>query len=141
MSLSDVMDIAVAGTMAQRTRLTITASNLANAETTRTADGGPYRRRDPVFVESRIAEPFDSHLRHQMRAVEVSRIQEDPRDFVSRYMPGHPDADETGHVLFPNVNIVEEQTNLLSAQRSFEANVMVIRKARAMADAILKVGA
>jgi len=140
MSLSDIMDIATSGLTAQRARLTVAASNLANAETTRSERGGPYRRKDPVFVEKPLGESFGSTFERQMRGVEVDRIAEDDSGFIERYMPGHPDADEKGFVRFPNVSVMDEQTNILSATRSYEANVMVMRKVRAMAEAILRVG-
>ncbi len=141
MSLGDIMDIATSGLMAQRTRITLTASNLANAETTRTEGGGPYRRRDPVFVAESLGGPFANHLQREMRAVRVERVVEDDRDFISRIQPGHPDADENGIVRYPRVNVVEEMTNLMSASRSFDANLMIFNKVRAMSQAILKVGA
>lgn len=141
MSLGDITDIAVSGLMAQRTRITVTASNLANAETTRTAEGGAYRRRDPVFTSVSVGGAFADRLHREMRAVRVESIREDERDFVTRFEPGHPDADADGNVEYPRVNTVEEMTNLMSASRSFDANLMVFHKVRGMAEAILKVGA
>ncbi|MHA7838236.1 MAG: flagellar basal body rod protein FlgC [bacterium] len=140
MNMSDVVDIAVSGLRAQRTRMTVTASNIANAQTTRTAEGGPYRRRDPVFEAERVGSPFASALQGKLRAVSVSRIQADQRDFVTRYLPSHPDANEDGYVEFPNVNLVEEQANLVGASRGFEANLLVMQKVRSMAEALMRVG-
>ena len=122
-------------------RITLTASNLANAETTRTAAGGPYRRLDPVFRSEALGGPFANHLQREIRAVRVDRILEDDRDFITRIEPGHPDADENGLVRYPRVNVVEEMTNLMSASRSFDANLMVFNKVRAMSEAIMRVGA
>lgn len=141
MTLGNIMDIASSGLMAQRTRITLTASNIANAETTRTEQGGPYRRRDPVFRDESVGGPFANHLEREIRGVKVTRIVEDARDFISKIQPGHPDADENGVVKYPRVNPVEEMTNLMSASRSFDANLMVFNKVRAMSEAILRVGA
>lgn len=141
MSLGDIMEIASSGLMAQRTRITVTASNLANAETTRTPEGGAYRRRDPVFVSQSVGGPFADRLHREMRGVRVDRIQEDDRDFIVRFQPGHPDANKDGNVEYPRVNTVEEMTNLMSASRSFDANLMIFHKVKAMSEAILKLGA
>ena len=140
MNMGDIMDIAVSGLRAQRTRMTVTASNIANAHTTRTQEGGPYRRRDPVFESARIGSPFQSALVRKLRAVSVSRIVEDQRPPVTRYMPSHPDATEDGYVAFPNVNLVEEQANLVSSSRGYQANILVMQKVRGMAEALMRVG-
>ncbi|HEB90867.1 MAG TPA: flagellar basal body rod protein FlgC [Deltaproteobacteria bacterium] len=140
MDMSDIVDIATSGLRAQRARMTVTASNIANAETTRTAAGGPFRRRDPVFETKRIGSPFAGTLARKLRAVAVSRIQEDQRDPITRYLPHHPDANEEGYVEFPNVNLVEEQANLVSASRGFQANLLVMQKVRGMAEALMRIG-
>jgi len=87
-----------------------------------------------------VGSPFASALERRLRAVSVSRIQADARDFVTRYLPNHPDADEEGLVRFPNVNLVEEQANMVSASRGFQANLLVMQKVRGMAEALLKIG-
>ena len=138
-TLSDVMDIAVSGLAAQRVRMATTASNLANAETTRTPEGGPYRRRDPVFRAEAIR-PFSDQLEREIRSVQVDEVVTDRRPPVRHYDPGHPDADGDGFVLRPNVSSVSELTNLMSASRSFEANLLIIRKAREMGDAAMQIG-
>ncbi len=140
MTFGKIMDIAVSGLEAQRARLAMAASNIANAETTRTEEGGPYRRREPVFRADSLAKPFSDHLSQQLRGVNVDEVVEDAREFITRFQPGHPDADSEGVVRYPAVNVVEEQTNILSATRSFEANLMVIRKVRAMAEAAMRIG-
>ncbi len=140
MTLSNITDIAVSGLRAQRTRMTVTASNIANAHTTRTPEGGAYRRRDPVFEAERMGRGFASSLEKKLRGVEVSRIQKDSRDPISRYLPSHPDANDQGFVEFPNVNLVEEQANLVSSSRSFQANLLVMQKVRSMAEALMRVG-
>ena len=129
MDLGTISDIAISGLRAQRARLATGASNIANAETTRTAEGGPYARRDPVFRSERIGDAFADRLQSALRRVDVPRIEADGSDPIERYMPGHPDADETGMVAFPRVNVIEEMTRVMSAQRSYEANLAVMRKA------------
>lgn len=139
MQLSNIVDIAVSGISAQRARMTVTASNLANAESTRSAEGGPYRRRDPVF-EARPLDPFASRMDRKLNTVQVTRIAEDGRDPIKRHDPSHPDADAAGFVEFPNVNVVEEMANMISASRSFEANLVLLGKAREMGQAALRIG-
>ncbi|MGH0033709.1 MAG: flagellar basal body rod protein FlgC [Myxococcota bacterium] len=139
MNLGDIVDIGVSGLVAQRARLAATASNLANAETTRTAEGGPYRRRDPVF-SARALDPFGDRLEKRVRQVEVDRIVADTRPPTRKLDPGHPDADANGYVELPNIDPVSELANMLSARNSFEANLLILRKAREMGDAALRIG-
>lgn len=138
--LGDVMDMAAAGLAAQRARMAATASNLANAQTTRTPDGGPYRRRDPVFGVEPIGGPFASALERSFQRVTLTGVALDARPPVLRYDPGHPDADADGVVTLPNVEVVEELTNMLAASRSYEANLAVVRKVREMSQAALQIG-
>lgn len=140
MDFGEIQDIARAGLVAQRARLAVTASNLANAQTTRTAEGGPYRRRDPVFKAVAAGGSFGDRLERAVRTVRVAGVKLDPRPPVSQFQPGHPDADAQGYVRVPNVNSVEELANMMSAARSYEANLLVVRKAREMSDALLQVG-
>lgn len=140
MPLSDVMDIAVSGLEAQRLRMQVTASNIANADSTRTAEGGPYRRRDPIFTATRLSEPFGGLLERKLSTVRVTRVVEDTRDPLQRFDPRHADADADGFVAVPRVNVVEEMANLMSASRSFEANLAVMRKARSIGEAALQIG-
>ena len=140
MKFGDISDMAVSGLVAQRARLAATASNLANAQTTRTPEGGPYRRRDPVFGTAPIGGPFAAVLERSFERVTLEGVSYDQRPPTLRYDPGHPDADASGMVALPNVNVVEEVTNLLSASRSFEANLAVLRKVRDMAQATLQIG-
>lgn len=139
MQLSRITDIAVSGISAQRSRMTITASNLANAESTRSAEGGPYRRRDPVF-EAQPLDPFASRMERKLNTVQLTRIAEDGRAPIRRHEPSHPDADEAGFVDYPNVNVVEEMANMISASRSFEANLVLLGKVRSMGEAALRIG-
>lgn len=140
MKFSDIMDIAASGLRAQRARMTVTASNIANAQTTRTREGGPYRRRDPVFEAERVGGGFSGQLERKLNTVDVARIVTDRREPITRYLPDHPDADDQGFVRFPNVNLVEEQANLVGASRGYQANLLVMQKLRSMTEALLRVG-
>lgn len=140
MKLSDITDIAVSGLLAQRARMATTASNLANAETTRTKEGGPYRRRDPVFRSVGVGGPFADRLGREIRKVEVAKVALDRRGFLTRYEPGHPDADKAGFVKLPRVNVVEETANMMSASRSYQASLVILRKVREMARAAMQIG-
>ncbi|UCC68842.1 MAG: flagellar basal body rod protein FlgC [Armatimonadota bacterium] len=126
----DSFDISASGLSAQRARLDILASNIANVETTRTPAGGPYRRLLPVFA-SRAKNPG---------GVEMIGIAVDPRDPRRVYQPGHPDADADGFVAYPNVNIVEEMVDLVSATRSYQANAAAYNAAKSMAQRALDLG-
>jgi flagellar basal-body rod protein FlgC len=114
---------------AQRMRAETLVENLANAETTRTPEGGPYKRKDVVFESAAISSPFSSVFADQLNAsggVAVSDIITDTRDPERRYMPGHPDADVDGYVAFPRVNPAEDMVDLMGASRSYQANVAAI---------------
>jgi len=139
-SLTQISDVAVSGLLAQRTRMLVTASNLANAQTTRTAEGGPYQRRDPVFAARALEGPFADRLARRLRRVEVPRVEVDPTPGPLRFDPGHPDADAEGYVRMPNVDLVAELANLLTASRSFEADLLALKKTREMAEAALRIG-
>ncbi len=120
---------------AQRTRAEVLAENLANAETTRTPEGGPYRRKDVVFASTEIDSPFASTFNSELEAaggVTVSGVITDARPPEKRYMPGHPDADADGYVAFPNVDPASDMVDLMSATRSYEANVASMSAAKDM---------
>lgn len=140
MNLSNITDIAVSGLVAQRARMAATASNVANAQTTRTASGDVYRRRDPVFRTDSIGGPFAGELVRSIQRVRVERVAVDPRPPIARFDPGHPDADERGYVRLPRVNLVEELANMTSASRSYESNLVIMRKVREMAQAAMQIG-
>jgi flagellar basal-body rod protein FlgC len=125
---------------AERTRLDVIAENIANAQTTRGPDGGPYRRRVVVFetvLQNAVgrAGPGETPA-----AVRVARIQTDPRPLLLVYRPGHPDADANGMVAMPNINVHEEMADLIAASRAYEANLAVVKNARAMAMQTLAIG-
>ena len=137
-------DISASGLQAQRVRMQLISSNLANLESTRTVQGGPYRRREAVFSSTPLrAEPFDSVLRlatPASQAVRVSAIVEDSRAPKRVYDPSHPDADPEGFIALPHINLMEEMVNLMSATRSYEANATVIDAAKNMALRALEIG-
>jgi len=129
MSLFSALSVGASGMAAQRARAELLVENLANAETTRTPDGGPYRRKDVVFESASTASPFSSVFDAQLNAptgVAVSDIITDTSDPERRYMPGHPDADQDGYVAFPHINPAEDMVDLLGSSRSYEANVAAI---------------
>jgi flagellar basal-body rod protein FlgC len=127
MSLFSALSISASGMAAQRTRAELLTENLANAETTRTPDGGPYRRKDVVFQTEGASSPFASAFSAAMGSepagVAVSEIVTDQGDPDQRYLPDHPDAGPDGYVAFPRINPAEEMVNLMSASRSYQANV------------------
>ena len=137
--LTRAFDIAAAGLTAQRTRMEIVASNLANAQTTRTPEGGPYRRQEPVFRAEQVPGSFSDLVGQAIRSVRVQRIAEDPSPPVLKFEPGHPDADPQGFVAYPNIEPVQEMVNMLSATRSYEANVTLINGVRTMGRAALEI--
>jgi flagellar basal-body rod protein FlgC len=148
MGLFTGLDIAASALSAQRLRMDVIASNIANAEVTRTPEGGPYRRAAVVFAPLALARSAPSDEPPFQRAafaaastgVAVQRIVQDPSEPRLAYEPGHPDADENGYVAYPNVDLVTEMTDLLSATRAYEANVTIINSAKAMAQRALEIG-
>ena len=144
MDLIQCIDIAASGMTAQRTRLNVISMNLANANTTRTADGTPYRRKATVFEAVPVENSFESQLQESYErhiyGVKVSEIVPVPGDFKKIFDPSHPDADETGYVYLPNVNLVQEMIQMLNANRSFEANAAAVKTAKDMALRALDIG-
>ena len=129
-SLFSSIDISASGMSAERQRAEVLVQNLANADTTRTADGGPYRRKDVVFQSSEVGSSFSTMLGSQMEeggtGVEVAQVVTDNGEPDMRYMPGHPDANKDGFVAFPKVNPAEDMVDLLGASRSYQANVAAV---------------
>jgi flagellar basal-body rod protein FlgC len=140
MNLITALDVNATGLTAQRARVEVSSSNLANSQTTRTDDGGPYRRKDVVFETSSFKDTLGRVMDNDIEGVEVSQIVQDPRPFERRYAPGHPDADAEGYVLYPNVNALEEMANLMEASRSYEANLAAINIVKAMINRTLEIG-
>jgi flagellar basal-body rod protein FlgC len=139
MNFLRLFEISSSGLYAQRKRLDVIASNLANLETTRTENGGPYRRK-MVVMSTKAVEGFDQVLSSKLQGVEIDDIVEDDAPFMKVYDPGHPDADERGYVLMPNIDLIVEITNMLMAKRNFEANVTAVRSTKQMALKALEIG-
>lgn len=146
MSIFNSINISASGLTAERLRMDIIAKNIANANTTRTANGTPYRREVVVFKSGTKDIPFSEYLsrsigqRSNLTGVEVESIQKDSTPYKKVYEPGHPDADENGYVLMPNVDIVTEMANMISATRAYEANVTALNGTKSMALKALEIG-
>jgi flagellar basal-body rod protein FlgC len=128
MSLFDALSVCASGMSAQRTRAALLVENIANSETTRTPDGGPYRRKDAIFSSEDTTSAFASELNaqlggQQLTGVKVAGISVDNSPPEKRYLPGHPDADADGYVSMPKVNPAEDMVDLMGANRSYQANV------------------
>jgi flagellar basal-body rod protein FlgC len=146
MSFWEAMRIGASGLTAQRIRLDVISNNVANAQTTRTAEGGAYKRQDVVFTaqgSNGFLPEFVNALRgaegQTSGGVRVSEIVTDESEGYSVYDPTHPDANEEGYVEYPNVDAVVEMTNMLSATRSYEANLTIIEAAKSMAQKALNI--
>jgi flagellar basal-body rod protein FlgC len=144
MDLIQAMDIAASGMTAQRTRLNVITTNLANANTTRTAKGEPYRRQTAIFRTTPVDRGFGRHFRdaleNRIYGVKVTGIVPVRGDFKKIFDPSHPDADESGYVYLPNVNLVQEMVQMLNANRAYEANAAAIKAAKEMALKALEIG-
>lgn len=136
MNLLSALSVSASGMSAQRQRTELLVENLANAETTRTPEGGPYRRKDVVFASDPDASSFSSLFESQTSesgvGVRVAQVVTDTREPEKRYMPGHPDADPDGYVSFPRMNPSEDMVDLLGASRSYQANVSAISAVKDM---------
>jgi flagellar basal-body rod protein FlgC len=136
MSLLSAISVASSGMAAQRARAEVLVENMANAETTRTPDGGPYRRKQVIFTTEAQGSPF-SAVFHQVAGetgsgVGIAEIAEDLSDPELRYLPGHPDANEDGYVAFPKANPMEDMVDLMGASRGYQANVAAISAVKDM---------
>lgn len=147
MSFLSSFDISASGLTAERQRLDIAAENLSNTNTTRTESGGPYRRKMVVLQEvpsTTFRTKFNSLLNKSASAakggVKVTEIIEDQRDLNPVYDPDHPDADENGYVMMPNVDPVKETIDGMSATRSYEANITAFNAIKLMAQKALEIG-
>jgi len=131
------LDVSASGMAAERTRMNLISSNIANANSTRTKEGGPYKRKDAVFAavsaNAGLNNPFNHDGSMNIKKVEVSEIKEDQSAPRMQYDPTHPDADANGQVAMPNVNVVEEMVDMVSASRAYEANVTAAQAAKNMA--------
>lgn len=138
------MRVSASALEAQTKRMNTISSNLANAETTETSEGGPYRRKMPVFAAETQRENFGEILENAMdenvQGVRVTEIMDDPSPPRMVFNPKHPHANADGYVALPNVNTIQETADMISAQRSYEANVTAINAAKAMAQKGLEIG-
>jgi len=144
MDFFNSINVSSSALSAERTRMNLISSNLANANATRTPEGGPYKRKDAVFTATPLENSFnralDGATAQQVRRVEVSQIIEDQNPPRLQYDPGHPDADPQGYVAMPNVNVVEEMADMIGATRAYEANVTAVQAAKSMALKTLEIG-
>jgi flagellar basal-body rod protein FlgC len=144
MNLLGVLEISGSALTAERQRAEVLASNLANAQTTRTAKGGPYQRQLVVFGtrqagKGRFAGILSGFSDRYAQGVEVKRVVADPTAPVQRYEPAHPDADSQGYVAYPSINPIEEMVNLMGAARSYELNVAAVQATKSMISQSLEI--
>ncbi len=151
MSFFNSMDISATGLTVQRLRMDIISQNIANVDTTRTEDGGPYKRKTILVQEKQEQQSFASYLANKVNPVSVGsttigsgvkavRIVEDETEGTKTYDPTHPDADEDGYVTMPNVNTVTEMVNMISANRAYEANITALNTTVDMINKALSIG-
>jgi len=142
--MGTTLAVAASALRAERQRLDIIASNLANANTTETAAGGPYKRRNVIFKARAVESDFGDTLvalGDQPQGVQVTDVIEDQTPPRQVFDPGHPDANAEGYVLYPNINPVTEMVDLQTATRAYEANVQVVNATKKMAESALAIGA
>ena len=143
MDFMTALDISASGLTAERTHINIISMNLANVKTTRTEYGGPYRRKSVEMAATPVDDSFSKQMRsaldRELRGVRVMNVVQDTRPFKMVYEPGHPDADADGMVKYPDINVVEEMTSLMTAQRGYEANVTSIDTIKAMYNKALEI--
>jgi flagellar basal-body rod protein FlgC len=144
MSFFKAMDISSSGLAAQRLRMNVLSGNLANAQSTRGDEGGPYRRRDVVFAAEPTGTVFEDFLNGEtgtdLRKVQVVDIHKDTNAPRRVYDPSHPDADASGFVSMPNIQVMTEMVNMITATRAFEANATALDDAKQMAMKALEIG-
>lgn len=146
MSFFDSMNINASALTAQRLRMDVISENIANINTTRAKDGQPYKRKTVLFEEIKDGTTFsnyyDSAINKNLtgKGVKVTQITEDQTPGSKTYEPGHPDADEEGYVTMPNVNIVTELVNMISASRSYEASITAMNNTKAMINKTFELG-
>ncbi len=140
MSFLTTLIVSGSALTAERLRVDLASANLANSRSTRSPEGGPYRRRDPIFVAVPVSGPFGSQLNRAIRSVQIRRVVLDPSPPREVFDPSHPDADGRGIVRLPNVRVVEEMVNLMNAARAYEANLTALRAGREMAERALRLG-
>lgn len=144
MNFFTALDIGASGLKAQREYLNVVSMNMANARTTRTAEGGPYRRKSVSMESSPVLSPFETAMNQQtnqqLRGVTVRGIVSDTRPFKEVYEPNHPDANSKGIVKYPDINVVEEMVNMITISRSYEANAQAVDSAKKMFNRAMRIG-
>ena len=140
MDFFTAMEVSASGLSAQRTRMNVAASNLANAQTTQSANGGPYQRRDVVLSSVDVPGAAGTDLAQAVRGVAVSQIRQDASPPRLEYDPSHPQANAQGYVAYPNINPVEEMVDMITASRAYEAGVTSLNTAVSMAERALQIG-
>ncbi len=131
-----IFKVSASALEAQRARMNVLASNMANAQSTKTDNGKPYARKDVVFSSM----PLNPNPSKGLEGVKVTNIVEDSTPPITIYDPGHPDADENGYVTMPNINVIEEMTNMMMALRVYEANVTAFNLSKSMFQKTLEIG-
>lgn len=141
MSVFNSMKINASGLTLERMKLDTISSNIANVNTTRTEDGGPYQRKEVVFEEMVKTQYNEQTKRREQKAkgVKVTEIYEDPENMRIVYDPDHPDADEEGYVTMPNVNLLDEMVDLIQAQRTYEANATALKASKGMLNKAIEI--
>jgi len=140
MDFFTAMEVSASGLSAQRTRMNVASSNLANAQTTQAAGGGAYKRRDVVLASTDVPGAQGSPFAESVKAVAVAQITQDASPPRLEYDPGHPHADAKGYVAYPNVNPVEEMVDMITASRAYEAGITAMSTAVTMAERALGIG-
>lgn len=144
MDLLTSLKISSSGLSANRKRMNAISSNIANAQTTETAEGGPYRRKEVVFGSEPARETFseilEGEIGEKVQTVHATEVTSSNRPPILKYEPNNPNADERGYVAYPNINVMEEMANMISASRAYEANVNAINTTKSMAMKALEIG-
>jgi flagellar basal-body rod protein FlgC len=144
MDLLTSMKISASGLAANKKRMAAISSNIANAQTTRTVEGGPYRKKEVVFgsepARERFSEILEGEIDALAKTVHATEVISTDKPPILKYEPNHPDANKDGYVAYPNVNVMEEMANMISASRSYEANISAMNTAKGMAMKALEIG-
>jgi flagellar basal-body rod protein FlgC len=140
MDLSTSFKICSSGLAAQRAKLDVIASNIANANSTRTTEGGPYKKRTVSLTAENVDGNFDSTLKDVVKFVKIDEVRENPNDVKMVYDPKHPDADAKGFVAMPNINVMAEMADMIAASRAFEACVTAFDSTKNMTLKTLEIG-
>ena len=140
MDLTTSFKICGSGLTAQRAKLDIITSNLANVNTTRTPEGGPYRKKTMALAAEDVTGNFDSAIKEAVRSVRIDEVKEDANSIKMVYEPSHPDADTKGYVAMPNINIMSEMADLIMANRAYEACVTAFESTKNMTLKTLEMG-